>query len=199
MALWRSKPMIGVRSGNTSNGFQIRFENGWMVSVQFGEHNYCEHHSGYVRDQPEYNSLGFKKVNKQFECDANSAEVWARHDLADIVETSTDSYTYYKYCYPADVIGWCAPDQIADFIAKVKTLPTKGMSDTYALEQYMEAHKYNWDDDPTEEAKVEMATVVQEYLDNLRKKDDPDWLEKLAEEAKEKKGSLLTSKEENDE
>ena len=199
MTLWRHKPMIGVRSGNTSNGFQIRFENKWMVSVQFGEHNYSEHHKGYMRNQPEYNegpSFDTKqkeKVYKQFECDATSAEVWARHDLAnaDSVGHSTDSYTYYKYCYPADVIGWCQPDQIADFITKVKTLPVDGMSDIYALEQYMEAHKYSWDDNPTKEDKVEMAIVVQEYLDNLRKRDDPDWLEKLAKEAKEKKGSLL--------
>jgi len=28
----------------SNKGFQITFENGWTVSVQFGPGNYCEHH-----------------------------------------------------------------------------------------------------------------------------------------------------------
>jgi hypothetical protein len=36
-----------------STGFQITFENGWTVSVQFGPYNYCERHD----DIPDANGV----------------------------------------------------------------------------------------------------------------------------------------------
>jgi|SoimicMinimDraft_3_1059731.scaffolds.fasta_scaffold470713_2 hypothetical protein len=81
--------MFAVFSNGYQQGFHIKFDNGWTVSVQFGRGNYCEN-----RDDD------FTKNT------CNNAEIaawdkdneWYRFDDNDVVK------------------GWCKPDVVAAFI-----------------------------------------------------------------------------------
>jgi len=90
----------GIKSGfrSTENkGFQITFQNGWTISVQFGKGNYCE--VGYIG---EYG--GEMKKLRHYSKDAEIAifkgEEW--------------------YNFGTDTVsGYCEPKEVAEWISKV--------------------------------------------------------------------------------
>lgn len=89
--------MFKVQKEEYHTGFQMIFENGWTVSVQFGRGNYCKNRSmKFVGQEPVYESPDAEVAA----WDENG--VWYRFDEGDSVK------------------GWCKPDEVADFIAKVK-------------------------------------------------------------------------------
>lgn len=79
-------------------GFHITFVNGYTVSVQFGEGNYCAVRYGKDGD------------------DSPNAEVaaWQERDSGWVKLGEND-----------DVIGWQTPDQVLEIMNKIATLPKK--------------------------------------------------------------------------
>jgi hypothetical protein len=82
-------------SGN--KGFQITFENGWTISVQFGVFNYCEHyHSGY----------NFGDEQKQETWKSENAEIAVFHNDLSKPWYSFGSDTVKGYCSSGEVAMW---------------------------------------------------------------------------------------------
>lgn len=87
------------------HGFQMRFDNGWTVSVMFGTTNYCEHHG-------EFNALFDTTA---FDWSSQNAEIAA-----------WDSFDN-EHKFEHDVVkGWVRPDEVAAFIHEVANLPKGG-------------------------------------------------------------------------
>lgn len=88
---------------NGGKGFQIKFDNGLTISVQFGEGNYCERY--------------FKKDNiGRYEChESKNAEI-AVFDVAGFVELGQFGV---ETC--DDVAGYVSADEVAEIIYKVKS------------------------------------------------------------------------------
>ena len=83
---------------STSNkGFQITFENGITISVQFGYGNYCDNYRKH-----DCVKAGF--------CSSNDAEI-AIWDSANI---------WYEFDNGDTVKGRVSPDEVADWIIKAK-------------------------------------------------------------------------------
>jgi len=81
--------MFGINEYDNA-GFHMTFKNGWTVSVQFGNGNYCENR----------NKNKSKCINAEIAAwDAN--QEWYSFE--------TDQ-----------VKGWCEADEVADFIAMIK-------------------------------------------------------------------------------
>ena len=77
---------------------QITFANGYTVSVQFGQENYCEVRYGKDGD------------------DSPNAEVAAGQSyVGDWVKLGEND----------DVVGWQTPDQVLEIMNKIATLPKK--------------------------------------------------------------------------
>ena len=96
------KTKTGFRSCE-NKGFQITFENGWTISVQFGKGNYCNRRS-YADDawKPETDEI-VESANA--ECAIWDADgVWMDFDFD-------------------QVIGYQTPDQVAAMIARVAAFP----------------------------------------------------------------------------
>lgn len=85
---------------STSNkGFQMTFENGWTISVQFGYGNYCEnnHH-------PE--GWNFSKQKEIVESKSAEIAIWDSEG------------TWYNF--GGDTIkGWCSANEVSEWIYKV--------------------------------------------------------------------------------
>jgi len=85
-----------------NKGFQMKFENGWTISVQFGYGNYCDnyqHPDGY----------DFAKgLNVVQSSDAEIA-IWSGDGAGD----------WYTFENGDTVLGHQTPDQVAEWIAKV--------------------------------------------------------------------------------
>ena len=95
-----------INLGPRNTGFRMDFSNGWTVSVQFGEHNFCENPHTTV------NLYGGHYPS------ADSAEVAA-------YKTASHGWHRFK-CLPDsgdDVYSNVSPDQIAAAIAEVAALP----------------------------------------------------------------------------
>ena len=94
---------IGFRSCE-NKGFQITFNNGWTVSVQFGKGNYCERRS--------FNDDAWMPETDEIiqSADAECA-VWDAN--GDWMQLNNGD----------DVIGWQAPDDVAALIARVAAFP----------------------------------------------------------------------------
>lgn len=91
-----------------NKGFGITFENGLMASVQWGLGNYCDNHFN--------KNLDFKGTTP---AESNNAEVAVidskTGDFVDIDEFLPEG------CGGDDVVaGWLTPEQIVDFLVKVK-------------------------------------------------------------------------------
>ncbi len=98
---------------NQGKGFQMKFDNGYELSVQFGVHNYCERHSHnpdhfYTNDQ--YHEL----------YSSNDAEVAVFNPYDNFVQLSD---------YDA-VVGHVTPDELARFI------PLVASGDVTAMKQF---------------------------------------------------------------
>ena len=81
-------------------GFQLTFENGWTVSVQFGKHNYCENRESLSREV-------VKKGESQ------DAEIAAFPEEGLWYDFGSDT-----------VKGYCSADEVAQFIAMIQALPS---------------------------------------------------------------------------
>jgi hypothetical protein len=71
-------------------GFQMRFENGWTVSVQWHENAYRTK-TGYTDDSPNAEIAAWDINREWFQFEGDSVK------------------------------GYCTPDEVADFIHKVKS------------------------------------------------------------------------------
>lgn len=83
-------------------GFQMTFDNGWTVSVQFGTGNYCENRSlepagDYLRADRDAGARG---------CKTAEIAAWNKNE------------TWYDFGND-QVKGYCTPDEVAAFIAKI--------------------------------------------------------------------------------
>jgi hypothetical protein len=85
-----------------NRGFQITFENGYTISVQFGTMHYCERRDWMANGQPE--------LSEQF-IDSPNAEVaiWDANNHWQRPSPWFDDHN-------DDVIGYVSPDAIADMI-----------------------------------------------------------------------------------
>ena len=91
-----------------NKGFAITFENGLMASVQWGRGNYCDNHFNTELD-----------FRGSISAESNNAEVAVidskTGDFVDIDEFLPEG------CGGDDVVaGWLTPEQIVDFLVKVK-------------------------------------------------------------------------------
>jgi hypothetical protein len=84
------------------SGFQMTFENGWTVSVQFSAMSYCDNRNSFF----DYESDEVKKECKNAEIAAwDSSGTW--------------------YSFECDTVkGYCSTDEVADFILKIKNMPS---------------------------------------------------------------------------
>ena len=83
-----------------NKGFQIGFQNGWTISVQFGYGNYCD--NGHHPD-------GWNFAEKQPITTSSDAEIA-------IWSTVNGWYTFEN---GGMVLGYQTPDQVAEWIDKV--------------------------------------------------------------------------------
>lgn len=86
-------------------GFQITFENGNTISVQFGPGNYCEHYDANIMD--------FLKENNEIH-KSKDAEVaaWNR-------EGTWYNFREKKFIECSDPIGHVSPDELAEIIKQL--------------------------------------------------------------------------------
>ena len=86
-----------------NKGFQLVFENGWMVSVQFGPGNYCEHLMAGLDD--------FRAPKKTEIWEAEEAEIAAIHKDG------------YWYDFGMDTVkGYCKVAEVIEFINKIASI-----------------------------------------------------------------------------
>jgi hypothetical protein len=84
-------------------GFHMTFENGWTVSVQFGRFSYCANKAPFFDDEID--------VIKT-ECINAEIAAW--------------DYDENWYSFEFDQVkGYCSTDEVADFIHKIKNMPSK--------------------------------------------------------------------------
>ena len=87
--------MFKITSGR---GFQMTFENGWTVSVQFGYGNYCENKMRGI--------IGKESTVGEYKC--NDAELAAWDKEGNWYEFESDA-----------VKGWCTTNEVAAFIEMI--------------------------------------------------------------------------------
>jgi hypothetical protein len=87
-----------------NKGFQLTFENGWTVSVQWGPGNYCDRQSSDVKD---------------YDAPMKGDGFWTSTH-AEVAAWNSD-YEWLPFDYDT-VKGWLKTDEVAEFIAKVKAL-----------------------------------------------------------------------------
>jgi hypothetical protein len=89
-------------ASTNNRGFQMTFENGWTISVQFGFGNYCSN-----RNHPD--GWYASKDVEYFSCPDAEIAIW-------------DSFgEYYNFGHDT-VKGYCSTDEVAEWIAKVSHL-----------------------------------------------------------------------------
>lgn len=80
-------------------GFCIRFENGWTISVQWHNGAYCER-----------KSLSLDSFTDSNPADSATAEIAIWNEEGDWYDFGSDQ-----------VLGYCTPDEVADWITKTKS------------------------------------------------------------------------------
>lgn len=100
-------------------GFQMVFENGYEISVQFGPHNYCDVSSD-------------NEVQEELRgChQANTAEI----------AVFTPEGEFYRLGSCDDVVGWQPPDVIGKLIGLLATDDVAGIPEN--LERFKEEHQF---------------------------------------------------------
>ena len=83
---------------NNGKGYQMTFENGYCISVQFGPGNYCERQNAHF-------NAPFKTLEKN--------ENW-RSETAEVAIFNPDG------TFDGDVQGWLSTDEVAKLIRKVQ-------------------------------------------------------------------------------
>lgn len=81
--------MLRVMSDSWHKGFQMIFENGWTVSIQFGKANYA--------DNP----------RNADQCTKAEIAAWNQNDV------------WHKFANGDTVSGWATADEVAEFIAMI--------------------------------------------------------------------------------
>lgn len=84
---------------NSDRGFQMNFDNGWTVSVQFGHGNYCNNREFFWTDS-----------DTPSKCDNAEIAAW------------DNKGNWWDFGGGVHVKGWVSPDQIAVFIAGISML-----------------------------------------------------------------------------
>ncbi len=84
-------------------GFQIKFENGWTVSVKWGVGNYCDHH-GSLWD-----------LNRD-------AYVGAAGSTTAEIAAFDANKKFYDFEGGETVKGWATPAEVAEFISFVASM-----------------------------------------------------------------------------
>lgn len=89
-------------------GFQMTFANGWTVSVQWGIGNYCDHSTARWTEDANAKVGALGSTTAEIAAwDAN--KVWHNFSLTVFEDGDT-------------VKGYCTPDEVAEFIAKISAL-----------------------------------------------------------------------------
>lgn len=94
-------------ASTNNKGFQMTFENGWTISVQFGFGNYCSNrnHPARMISGNHYGWYASKDV-EYFSCPDAEIAIW-------------DSFgEYYNFGHDT-VKGYCSTDEVAEWITKV--------------------------------------------------------------------------------
>lgn len=99
---------MGKFRSTERKGFQITFENGLTVSVQWGAGNYCENQ--YCGD--------FYHTKDEESRDAEVA-VWSSERWLNANNFVSDEEA--PWCN--DVVGWLTPEQVVDLLMRVKNYP----------------------------------------------------------------------------
>ena len=112
--------MLGI-NGNT--GFYMTFRNRWTISVQFGPGTYSD------RRRADITFTTRDTLGKADNWESASAEVAAWHD------DDATSYSWFNFSgggggAPAKVSGWCPADKVGEFIALVRSLPSRRLQDS---------------------------------------------------------------------
>jgi hypothetical protein len=82
-----------------NKGFQLTFENGWTISVQFGYGNYCK--NNHHPDGPDFS-------NRERIVSSSDAEIAIWDKEGNWYNFGTDT-----------VKGWCSPNEVAEWIEKI--------------------------------------------------------------------------------
>jgi hypothetical protein len=100
-----------------NSGFKMTFDNGWTVSVQWGNGNYCQN----KYKTPENLHDFYNGRSREFvECKDAEVAVW---DGAGV---------WFRLGEGDDVIGWVSPDRVAQILTQVAQFPRvyKGIETT---------------------------------------------------------------------
>lgn len=95
-------------------GFQMTFENGYTISVQWGTCNYCENRDHSI-DRSDY--LDWKNRQEAYSSPDAEIAIWDQDNVW--YDFGTDTFK-----------GWCKPDEVADWIIKVKNFKKKQHEDS---------------------------------------------------------------------
>jgi len=125
----KTKNNIGFTVG--THGFHIGFTNGYTVSVQFGPGNYCEPPGGRwgAFDGP----LNDLKTNGTY----------FGGPTAEVAVFAPDGEFLRRIQPHDDVVGWCEPEKVAEFIATVSRLPNEEGLSTEGVAALREAARNN--------------------------------------------------------
>lgn len=89
-------------------GFQMTFENGLTISVQWGAGNYCQNQHNFDHDNP----FGHDMKSKNAEI-----AIFDEHD--DFI----DPRLFIDCSTDGQVAGWLSAEEVAELIYKVSTAP----------------------------------------------------------------------------
>lgn len=105
-----------------ASGFHITFSNGYTISVQFGVGSHCEHHSKML-------NADAGNIVEQMNS-PRKAETWSSKD-AEIAVLDPNggllSLQDIGLNEEDKVKGYVHPEQVADYIEKVRNLPLKSI------------------------------------------------------------------------
>ena len=108
---------MGKFRSTERKGFQITFENGLTVSVQWGAGNYCSNY--YDRD---YRAV----IDK--ESTTAEAAVWSENCWVNAMDFLTGEFPTEYQGY-AEVAGYLSADEIAELLISVKNYPADKVGD----------------------------------------------------------------------
>lgn len=101
-------------------GFQIKLENGYVVSVQFGPGNYCSRMPSLNDTRP--SDVMFHEPEKSYVWESETAEVAVLDPNGDFVPVN-------KFCEDVsmdiEIAGWVTADQVATIITNVQKIGGK--------------------------------------------------------------------------
>jgi len=136
--------MTGFHKGPM--GFQIDFENGWTISVQFGIGNYCSNRDGAGNP--------FKNIPDFLESETAEIAAWRTDSRGRSKGVSTKEW--YKFEHGEQVDGWQTPAKVLEFMNMVSKFGVKELPN-------------NWDNlpgayDPVEPIEYKLCYVCDEEV-----------------------------------